>query len=341
MKYFTGQSVDYVWKKAAKELISNHDYRHAGRSGETLEILPCTLRVTDPRQRWILSRQPPYNPAFGLVEFIWMITGHDESIVPKYWNSVLPKFSGDGERFYGAYGHRLRKSFGIDQIKRAFEALRHSPKTRQVVLQIWNADTDLPNEQGEPSSKDIPCNLISLLKIRDGSLHWTQIVRSNDIMLGLPYNFIQFTMLQELMAGWLGCDIGEYFHLSDSLHVYVDDLKTYGVDLSLKYPGKCAPRIELSFEESEKEFFSIYNQLLEIAKKGCQTEDELKEVFGKKSLVNSVRCPFLQDILAVIGSDTARRQKHKELARHFIASCSDEGLRLAAELWFKHKENAK
>jgi len=47
-----------------------------------------------------------------------------------------------------------------------------------------------------------------------------QVMRSNDLFLGTPYNFIQFTTLQEVMAGWLGLDLGSYCHLSDSLHVY-------------------------------------------------------------------------------------------------------------------------
>lgn len=31
--------------------------------------------------------------------------------------------------------------------------------------------------------------------------------------------FIQFTTLQEIIAGWLNLDIGEYFYFTDSLHV--------------------------------------------------------------------------------------------------------------------------
>jgi len=341
MKYFTGISADSVWQKAAQELISNHDYRHDGNNGETLEILPCVLRVTNPRLRWIQSRRPPYNPAFGLVEFIWILAGKDESLVPKFWNPALYKYSGNDEHFYGAYGYRLRKHLGFDQIKRAFEVLKSFPETRQAVLQIWDSNNDLPYENGKPRSKDIPCNLMSLLKIRDNKLHWTQIMRSNDIMLGLPYNFIQFTMLQEVMAGWLECDIGEYFHLSDSLHVYTDDLKRYEVDLNNKYVGKVAPRFDMSFEQTEQEIALIYADLEKIAKGEVTSKDELRSMFSKDTSNNQLRCKYLQDIVVIIGADAARRLNHKGLADEFIDSCTDEGLQLAAKQWFQHKENSK
>jgi thymidylate synthase len=79
--------------------------------------------------------------------------------------------------------------------------------------------------------EDIPCNLCSLLKVRRGRLEWVQVMRSNDLILGLPHNFVQFTMLQELMASWLGVRIGTYIHYSDSLHVYerqLGDLRAVG-----------------------------------------------------------------------------------------------------------------
>lgn len=45
-------------------------------------------------------------------------------------------------------------------------------------------------------------------------------MRSNDVHRGLPYNVVQFTTLQEVMAGWLGLEVGGYHHWSDSLHLY-------------------------------------------------------------------------------------------------------------------------
>src|SRR5438876_3201584 len=76
----------------------------------------------------------------------------------------------------------------------------------------------MPN--GSPRSKDVPCNLVSHLLLRGNKLNWLQVFRSNDLFWGIPYNFVEFTAIQEVMAGWLGVELGEYNHVSNSLHAY-------------------------------------------------------------------------------------------------------------------------
>lgn len=336
MKCFTGQTADIVWQKAAAELIARPDCAHSGRNGVTREIIPCVLQIQNPSQRWILSRRPPYNPAFGLVEFIWIITGNNESGVLNYWNPELPKFSGAGDEYHGAYGFRLRREFGLDQIKRAYDVLSNAPDTRQAVLQIWKPEIDMPTGEGKPVSPDIPCNVMSLLKVRDGRLHWTQIMRSNDIMRGLPYNIIQFTMLQEVMAGWLGCDLGEYFHLSDSLHVYERDAKTFYIELT-KPPSVTRDALSLSYDATHDLFHSLYEDLRQVSG-GGHNEAYLRETFDRDSPKNRSRCALVRDMMAVIGSDAARRQGYLMLAHGLVESCMDAELRLAATNWLYHKE---
>lgn len=338
MRYFVGDSADDVWSQAAAELLSCPDYTHDGRRGRTREILPCALRIKDPRQRWVLSRRPPYNPAFGLVEFVWMVTGKNESQVLNYWNPGLPKYSGDGSYYHGAYGYRLRHEFGVDQIRRAYDVLSNVPQSRQVVLQIWKPDIDMPGADGEPVSPDIPCNVISLLKVRDNRLHWTQIMRSNDIMRGLPYNIIQFTMLQEVMAGWLGCELGEYFHFSDSLHVYERDLTSFSVE-SQQVVGADAQRMSQPYDECQTLFADIYQDLREVANRGC-TEARLRAIFERNSTANSARCETIRDMMVVIGSDAARRYGLLELAQSLAASCANDDTRRAAQAWLNHIEDA-
>lgn len=339
MRCFGATTADLVWQEAVTELLEHPDNSHDGRGGATHEILHCILRIEDPRQRWILSRRPPYNPAFGLVEFIWIITGHNESRVLNYWNPNLPKYSGTGEIYHGAYGFRLRHEFGLDQIERACQVLSNAPETRQVVLQIWKPDIDLPTTDGQPVSEDIPCNVMSLLKLRDGRLYWTQILRSNDIMRGLPYNMMQFTLLQEMMAGWLGSGIGDYFHLSDSLHVYQEDLAKYyctssGVQMTDR------ESFSLSYSETNKLLSLIYNDLSDVAT-GNMKEDELREVFDRDSKRNVGRCELIRDMLATIGSDAARRQGYRTLAYYLADSCADQCLKKASLAWLEYREDRK
>jgi thymidylate synthase len=339
VRYFVGENADIVWQEAVAELMNRPDYVHSGRDGKTREILACVLRIHDPRRRWILSRRPPYNPAFGLVEFLWIITGNNESRVPNYWNPNLSKYSGAGEKYHGAYGFRLRHEFKLDQIKRAFEVLSNSPETRQVVLQIWKPEIDMPKWDGKPVSQDIPCNVMSLLKVRDGRLHWTQIMRSNDVMRGLPYNIIQFTMLQEVMAGWLGCELGEYCHLSDSLHIYERDTEEFLVEPSDSHPSD-RRNSSLSYENANWLFANIYEEL-RLVTDGNRDERQLRETFSRESRRNSSSCDLMKDVMAVIGSDAAKRHGLSELAHEFAESCTDIDLRCAATAWLTGREDAE
>lgn len=339
MRHFDAVTADLVWQAAATALIERPEYEHRGRNGVTHEILPCVLRIEDPRQRWILSRRPPYNPAMGLVEFIWIITGNNESRVLNYWNPSLPKYAGDGDVYHGAYGFRLRHEFGLDQVERAYHALANAPETRQVILQIWKPEIDLPAINGQPVSKDIPCNVMSLLKLREGRLHWTQIMRSNDIMLGFPYDVIQFTMLQEVMAGWLGSKPGDYIHLTDSLHVYKKDLSAFSC---IPTDSKSIDRepFPMTYDESNELFSLIYDDLSDVSN-GNKKEDELREIFDRDSEKNVGRCELINDMMAVIGSDAARRQNYRDLSYYLVDSCKDFNLKRASYAWLEYREGRK
>ncbi|WP_157693714.1 thymidylate synthase [Opitutus sp. GAS368] len=224
---FEGNTADEAWREAALALLQGPDTTvQESRVGKTRELLHVALQIKDPRQRWIVSRRDALNVAFALAEVIWILEGRNDARFLVYFNRKLTHYAGDAPVYHGAYGERLRKRFGLDQLRRATSALRGNPQSRQVVLQIWSSEDDLPHIDGQPVSADIPCNLVSMLKVRGGRLDWTQVMRSNDAYRGTPHNIVQFTCLQEVIAGWLGVGLGTYTHWSDSLHFYEDSLQS-------------------------------------------------------------------------------------------------------------------
>ena len=221
---FQGPSADSAWQRVAEAFrqsvgIQDQD----SRDGATKEILHAAISISDPRQRWVVSREPPLNIAFALAEVVWIMTGRRDLKFLTYWNSELPKYVGPGPDLHGAYGYRLRQHFGIDQLDRAYQSLKHNPDGRQVVLQLWDPSIDMPQFEGKPVDQDVPCNTSAMLKVRDGKLEWMQVLRSNDMFLGAPHNLVQFTSVQEVIAGWLEVECGSYNQISDSLHVYDRD----------------------------------------------------------------------------------------------------------------------
>jgi thymidylate synthase len=316
-RVFEGRTADDAWQAVAAALSADEGVSvQTSRNGTTHEILHAAISVSDPRQRWTVSRNPAMNIAFALAEVVWIIAGRNDSAFLNYYNTGLPKYCGNGPSYHGAYGHRLRKRFDTDQLVRAYEALHRNPDSRQVVLQIWDSAVDLPATDGRPSSEDVPCNIVAMLKVRDQKLEWTQVMRSNDVFRGLPYNFVQFTTIQEIMAGWLGLDVGTYNHVSDSLHVYEDDLKK----IKSSHPMTIEKNPD-SLALSKSEFDSIFIDLERRASLVTDREitaESLAEQIKKCTLPAAYR-----NILCVLCAEGVRRRKQEDQIEGILARCTN------------------
>lgn len=299
-----------------------------GRGGETAEVLRAALTLKDPRQRWITSRAPAMNPAFALAEVIWIMSGRNDSAFLNYFNPVLPRFAGDGATYHGAYGYRLRKHFGIDQLERAFKALSVAPDSRQVVLQIWDSPTDMPHEDGRAQADDIPCNVVALLKLRGGRLEWTQIMRSNDLIRGLPHNIVQFTSLQEILAGWLGVEVGSYHHFADSLHLYERDAPASDRTAPRTLPSN-DDSIALPKPTSDKSF-------VELSALGDRLSSASADAEAVFEALDSVAIdPTFRSWAAILAADALRRRKAFGTMESVLRDCPNQCLATMFERWLQ------
>lgn len=336
MEVFRGSTADEVWCQAHEALVlATLSQRHQpSRAGDTVELLGVALEVSDPLQRWITSRRPAISPAFGIAEVLWILAGSNDAKVLNYWFPRLPEFAGTGSEYPGAYGYRLRKQFGVDQIRRACEVLAANPASRQAVLQLWDPRVDLPNQDGSPRNADVPCNITSLLKVRDGRLEWTQIMRSNDLLRGLPYNFLQFTFLQEMMAGWLGIKVGCYRHWSDSLHIYAKDAAQFSCVSDQAVPRN-TDSLAMDFNTGDLLIRDLYDRTEELAVSALNEE----RVAALSALPGA---PVgYQNLLRVLGAEAARRQARPEQSDALMADCTNPQLVQAWSAWRGRRANVE
>lgn len=325
----SGKTANEVWKQAAECLFLKNNYID-GRNGKTREMMHTLLTVENPRQKWVQGRKPPISISFALAELVWIMCGEDRSDIINYWNPCLPQYAGRGTHYYGAYGKRIRSHFGFDQLKKAYIALQGCPESRQVVIQIFDAQKDFPVEDGKPRNEDIPCNVCSLLKIRDNRLEWTQILRSNDVFLGLPYNFVQFMSIQEILAGWLNIEVGTYNHYSDSLHLYANDTKKMGILSEKEIENQ--DNISLNFDESERLFSEIFRRM-----------QYLMDVNLSEKDIERIGCleseyPAYNNIMVLVAAYVAHKIRDKDLTRTLISRCSNN---LYVEMWNRWENSKK
>lgn len=335
MHVIEGSNADEVWRAAAEKILQWEGVIHQPtRRAVTLELFHTTIVISSPFDRWVLSRLPPINPAFALAEVVWILCGRRDSGFLNFWNPVLPKFCGRGATYHGAYGDRLRFHFGFDQLQRAQEVLRAQPHNRQIVLQIWDPQSDLPSEAGAPRDDDIPCNVCSILKIRNGRLEWLQIMRANDLMRGLPHNLVQFTTLQEMMATWIGCSVGSYTHLADSLHLYEHDAGGI-VEVGTVSLQPNSDRWVLPFDDQLLEMQEI-GRRMDILRRDRLTPGELQVAATSSSL-----SPAAQNLLTIVSADAARRHRLPEVAVDIASRCSNPILRQLWDRWLERTQRRR
>ena len=181
--------------------------------GDFSELLGVQVEIGLPRAR--LSRSETRGKPFScLGELLWYLSrGNNLDFIAAY----LPNYrdeSEDGVTVYGGYGPRIFQQRGLDQLANVIALLRRRPSSRQAVVQIFNAE-DIASKH-----KDVPCTTSLQFIIRDGQLHLIVTMRSNDAYLGLPHDVFCFTMIQEIVARSLECDIGSYRHFAGSMHLY-------------------------------------------------------------------------------------------------------------------------
>lgn len=188
------------------------------RFGKVQDFGPAYFEFHRPHNQLLLLKNRKFNPYFAVVESAWILSGRKDLECLKFIIDSYDKFSDDKITLNGAYGYRMRKSSGIDQLDELINLLINSPQTRRAVITLYNP-SDLLNSK----SMDIPCNTTLFFKIRNGKLDLTVINRSNDLFLGIPYNVFAFNVIQHFVATKVQIEVGVQRHFTDSLHLYQHD----------------------------------------------------------------------------------------------------------------------
>lgn len=178
---------------------------------------PVTVSFSNPTRRVLLHsvRQP--NPYFHVLETAWMLAGlNGARHIAPYNNNIRKSAEEDGS-IHGAYGHRWRTHFGLDQVDTAIQMLKYDPTTRHAVISLWDARTDLTPLR----LNDRPCNTQIMFRIVHGCLDMTVVNRSNDVVWGLlGANYVHMTYLQEVVARAIKVPLGNYRVMANNLHIY-------------------------------------------------------------------------------------------------------------------------
>lgn len=315
-------------------LLQYHGKPVVSRGMETIEMPgPVSTVYRQPTQRVLFDPVRDANPFFHLMESLWIIGGSNRVELPKMFMDSIDRFSDDGKTFHGAYGHRLRHAFGYDQLTAAISILQAKPDSRQVVLSIWNGQEDLG-----AVTKDLPCNDLIMLKVRDGKLNMTVCNRSNDAIWGAyGANVVQFSMLQEWLACSISVGVGHYVQQSDSYHVYTDN------------PFWKHASTDPHWISDDNDLYSIYaaepyplavNQLDAMLFKGdCEMLCHMAEEHGGSLLVPQFNSTYFQTVVTpVIKAYAAYKAKNYVEALGHAATIAASDWQVAMTQWISRRQ---
>jgi len=160
--------------------------------------------------------------AYTKEEFKWYLKGDrfDNSIC-KHAPIWLETVNSDGS-FNSNYGQYI---FGkVNQFEKILNTLINDKDSRRATIMILNQEHILSDDN------DLPCTLSISFRIRHDFLNMTVRMRSQDAILGMGNDVVNFSFMHELLFNLLkehypNIKYGTYFHSADSFHIYEKHFK--------------------------------------------------------------------------------------------------------------------
>ena len=199
-------TVDEAYKKLCEKLVT------APVVGNTHELNNVKIEIDDVTSSIVSIRNTSLTYLLG--ELLWYFNGSQSMEYITKYSSFWKHISDDGVTSNSAYGYLLMYKRGFNQIEKVIELLTADPNSRRAVINI-----NVPNVH-VIETKDEPCTIALQFLNRDGKLHCTAIMRSNDIWFGTPYDWAFFIELQKVIADRLNLGYGTYTHFATSFHAY-------------------------------------------------------------------------------------------------------------------------
>ena len=136
-------------------------------------------------------------------------------------------------------GQEVRKLNGelVDQVDYLLHQLKHNPSSRRHVTSLWNI-----HDLDEMALN--PCVWSTQWIVKEDKLHLIVQQRSGDVALGVPFNVLQYQVLQMMFAQVLGYELGTLtFNINDA-HIYERHIDA--IEKQINGPTHEAPSLTLN-----------------------------------------------------------------------------------------------
>ena len=260
-------NIDDAWLFWYDKLV-NQNNGDSSRDGEVRgEIINATTIITNPTNNIMKNDVRKLSMKYAIGEMLWYMSGQNLLKEIQKYGKGWDRMSDDGVHVNSNYGWCISRKYGFDQWEWCKQELVKNPNSRRAVIHI--------KEPSDKESKDVNCTVCLQFFIRDGKLHCTAYMRSNDIWMGFPYDVFQFTCMQILMSMELEVEIGTYTHIAGSLHLYERNVKTETEEPKYKVltPEEVAKRIGERNIYSSLCYLDIFKEFEQLGLSFCEKEE--------------------------------------------------------------------
>jgi thymidylate synthase len=209
---------DTIYQNIIKKIMSEGVEELNERTGHKTKAIPgvtFSLDIEKDGFPVMTLRKNPLKSA--IAEQVWFLQGEkDTKFLRKFTKMWDPFMEADGT-LSSAYGFRWRHNFGRDQLGKTIELLEKEPSSRHGVIITWDPKDD---GYGGTPKKNVPCPFSYVINIIGGRLNMHNIMRSEDMILGAPFDVLGFALLQCMIAERLGVRPGIYTHTISNAHIY-------------------------------------------------------------------------------------------------------------------------
>jgi hypothetical protein len=242
------QTISEAYLGTLKDVYENPDVKSSPRGQPVREKLDYTFRVLRPDDSPIETRDSERNKTiasytakecelydsctksaedFGKASKFWLSLANPDGTVNSAYGHLIWQKRSHGSEFEKPSREGGPESFDRSTILRTpwewcKRSLINDKDTRQAILRF-----SLPEHQWV-GNKDQTCTLHGNFLIRNDELHFSVVMRSNDLTLGLVYDLPWFCslmdkMIVELKDFYPNLKKGHYTHTVHSIHIYERD----------------------------------------------------------------------------------------------------------------------
>ena len=195
-------------------------YETAPRDMKIKENLNAIFTIENPKSNLYLNKVRSSPVEYICRELVWYLSGDPNPTYIAKHASLWDRIRNPDGTVNSNYGNLALHATTPSQYEWAYGSLAADKDSRQAIMN-YNGIAGCHFD----GVKDFTCTLSSVFHIRDNKLHSTTIMRSNDIIFGLPADFVWFTIVHQQMYKHLQkvypeLEMGSYTHIAHSLHLY-------------------------------------------------------------------------------------------------------------------------